>query len=76
MVGMKLTEKFNRSVIIEKRPGAGGDTGSNVVAKSAPDGCTLIMATISTHAINTSLYETMPYDAIKDFAPLTRVASW
>ena len=75
MMAAKFAEKFNRTVVVENRPGAGGNTGSNVVAKAAPDGYTLLLGTISTHAINTSLYKNMPYDAIKDFAPITRIAN-
>ena len=75
MMAAKLGEKFNRTVVVENRPGAGGNTGSNVVAKAAPDGYTLLMGTISTHAINTSLYKNMPYNAIKDFAPISRIAN-
>ena len=75
MIGAKLAEKFNRTVVVENRPGAGGNTGGNVVAKAAPDGYTLLLGTISTHAINSSLYKNMPYDAIKDFAPISRIAN-
>ena len=75
MMASKLGEKFNRTVVVENRPGAGGNTGSNVVAKAAPDGYTLLMGTISTHAINPSLYKNMPYNAIKDFAPISRIAN-
>ena len=75
MMASKLGEKFNRTVVVENRPGAGGNTGSNVVAKAAPDGYTLLLGTISTHAINTSLYKNMPYNAIKDFAPISRIAN-
>jgi tripartite-type tricarboxylate transporter receptor subunit TctC len=74
LVGQKLGEKFDKSVVVENRPGAGGNIGTALVAKSAPDGYTLVMATIGTHAINSSLYKSMPYDAVRDFTPLTRVA--
>ena len=74
LVGQKLGEKFDKSVVVENRPGAGGNIGTALVAKSAPDGYTLVMATIGTHAINSSLYKNMPYDAVRDFTPLTRVA--
>jgi tripartite-type tricarboxylate transporter receptor subunit TctC len=60
--------------VIDNRPGAGGNIGSDIVAKSAPDGYTLLMGTVGTHAINPGLYSKMPYDHIKDFAPVILVA--
>jgi tripartite-type tricarboxylate transporter receptor subunit TctC len=62
-------------VVVDNRPGAGGNIGSDIVAKSAPDGYTLLMGTVGTHAINASLYPSMPYDHIKDFAPVILVAA-
>ncbi|HTS21999.1 MAG TPA: tripartite tricarboxylate transporter substrate binding protein [Casimicrobiaceae bacterium] len=73
-VGQRLTEVLGQSVVIDNRPGAGGNIGSDLVAKSAPDGYTLLMATVGTHAINASLYSRMPYDHIRDFAPIVLVA--
>ncbi|WP_019561616.1 Bug family tripartite tricarboxylate transporter substrate binding protein [Caldimonas manganoxidans] len=61
-------------VIVENRPGAGGNLGADHVAKSAPDGHTLVMGAVATHAINPWLYARMPYDPIRDFAPITLVA--
>src|SRR3954470_15715498 len=63
----KLSEALGQQVIVDNRPGAGGNIGSDIVAKSAPDGYTLLMGTVGTHAINPSLYSKMPYDHIKDF---------
>ena len=74
LIGQKLTEKFKQTVVVENRPGAGGNIGTAYVAKSAPDGYTITMGTIGTQAINPSLYKKMPYDAAKDFVPLTRAA--
>ena len=74
LVAQKLSEKFDKTVVVENRPGAGGNIGTALVAKAPPDGYTLVMATIGTHAINSSLYKSMPFDAIRDFTPLTRVA--
>ena len=59
--------------ILSKETGAGGNIGADVVAKSPPDGYTLLMATVSTHAINPGLYKKMPYDPVRDFAPIGQV---
>jgi tripartite-type tricarboxylate transporter receptor subunit TctC len=60
-------------VVVENRPGAGGNLGMDLVAKSAPDGLTIGMAAVATHAINPWLFARMPYDASRDFAPITQV---
>jgi tripartite-type tricarboxylate transporter receptor subunit TctC len=73
-IGQKLGESLHQPVIVENRPGAGGNIGADVVAKSKPDGYTLVMGTIGTQSINASLYEKMPYDSARDFAPITLVA--
>ena len=70
-LGARLGGKF----IVENRPGAGGNTGVAAVARSTPDGYTLTMGTVSTHAINPAVYAKMPFDHIKDFAPISQVAS-
>ena len=74
ILGQKMTEAWGQQVVIDNRPGGGGIIGSVLVAKANPDGYTLLMATNGTHAINVSLYSKMPYDAVKDFAPITLVA--
>lgn len=74
LVGTHLSKKFGQSVVVENRAGAGGNIGTAAVARAPADGYTLVMGTIGTHTINPSLYKNMPYDAIKDFAPITRVA--
>lgn len=74
-VGAELSKNWGQPVIIDNRPGAGGNVGADIVAKSAPDGYTLLMGTVGTHGINTSLYKRMPYDPVKDFAPVTLVAA-
>lgn len=62
------------NVVVENRPGAGGNLGADLVAKSAPDGYTLVMGAVATHAINPWLYSKLPYDPLRDFTPITRVA--
>ncbi|MFZ4649570.1 MAG: tripartite tricarboxylate transporter substrate binding protein [Rubrivivax sp.] len=70
----ELQRVFGQPFVIDNKPGAGGNTGSAEVAKAAPDGYTLLMGTVGTHAINPSLYPKMPYDAVKDFVPVTLMA--
>lgn len=70
IVGQKASESLGQPLVIESRPGAGGSIGTAVVAKSPADGYTILMGTIATHGINSSLYKSLPYDAIKDFAPV------
>jgi tripartite-type tricarboxylate transporter receptor subunit TctC len=62
------------TVIVENRPGAGGNLGADLVAKAAPDGNTLVMGAVATHAINPWLYRKIPYDPVRDFTPITLVA--
>jgi len=73
-VGAELQKTWGQTVLIENKGGGGGNTGTDMVAKAAPDGYTLVMGTVGTHAINMSLYAKMPYDAVKDFEPITLVA--
>ncbi len=70
----KLSEELGQQVIIDNRPGAGGTIGADLVAKAAPDGYTLTIGTTSNHAIAVALYKKLPYDPIKDFAPITVLA--
>jgi tripartite-type tricarboxylate transporter receptor subunit TctC len=74
IVAQKLEEKFGRPVVVDNKPGAGGSIGSDLAAKSAPDGHTLLMATSSTHSVGPSLQK-LPYDPVKDFAPIVHVAN-
>jgi len=71
--GQKFTDAWNQPVVVENRTGAGGNIGAEVVAKSPPDGYTLVMGTIGTHAVNVSLFSKLPYDPVKDFAPVALV---
>jgi tripartite-type tricarboxylate transporter receptor subunit TctC len=68
-----MSRALQQTVIVDNRAGAGGSTGSDQVAKSAGDGRTILMGTVGTHAINPTLYKKLPYDAIRDFAPLALV---
>ena len=70
LLGQKLQEKLKQTVIVENKAGAGGVIGADVVAKSPPDGYTLLLGTISSNAINPALQPKMPYDAGKDFVPV------
>ena len=69
-----MGELLGQPVVVENRPGAGGNIGMDVVAKSAPDGYTIGMGGIASHGINPSLYATMPFDPVRDFVPITFVA--
>ncbi|MEP9376575.1 tripartite tricarboxylate transporter substrate binding protein [Aquabacter sp. CN5-332] len=71
IIAAKMGEILKQQVIVENRAGAGGNTGAAVVARAAPDGYTVLMGTVATHAINPVLYTKMPYDPVKDFAPVS-----
>jgi tripartite-type tricarboxylate transporter receptor subunit TctC len=71
----ELQKAFGQPFVVDNKPGAGGNTGAAEVAKAAPDGHTLLMGTVGTHAINPSLYARMPYDHVRDFVPVTLVAA-
>ena len=75
VLGQKLSEQWKQSVVVENRPGAGGNIGADFVAKAAPDGYTLLLGHTGTLAINPGLYSKMPYDAVKDFAPVAQFAT-
>ncbi len=73
-VGQKMTEAWGQPVIVENRPGANGNIGTEVAARATPDGYTLLMVTAGTHGVNPGLYRKLPWDAVKDFAPVSLVA--
>ena len=74
-LGQKLTERWGQSVVVDNRSGAGGTIPTDMVAKAAPDGYTLVMGHAGTHVSSVSLYKDLPYDPIRDFAPITRVTN-
>jgi tripartite-type tricarboxylate transporter receptor subunit TctC len=74
VVGQYMSKDLGQTVVVDNRAGAGGNIGAQVVARAAPDGHTLLMGTVGTHAINQSLYKKLAFDPIKDFTPLSRVA--
>ncbi len=71
----ELSKAFGQQFIVDNRTGAGGNVGAEIVARAPPDGYTLLMGTVGTHGINRALYPKLPYDPIKDFAPITLVAA-
>ncbi|MEZ2737854.1 Bug family tripartite tricarboxylate transporter substrate binding protein [Comamonas jiangduensis] len=75
IVGQALGQELGQTIIIENKPGAGGNIGAQQAARAKADGYTLFMGTVGTHAINQALYKKLPYDPIKDFTPLSRVAN-
>ncbi|MEY3762621.1 MAG: hypothetical protein RL281_1226, partial [Pseudomonadota bacterium] len=70
----ELSKAFGQTFIVENKAGAGGNLGADMVAKSAADGYTILMGTVGTHGINVALYDKMPFDPVKDFAPITLIA--
>ena len=75
LIGERLSVVWGQPVIIDNKPGAGGNTGADSVAKALPDGHTIVVGTVGTHAINAALYPKMPYDTVKDFTPVTLLAT-
>ena len=75
LIGDKLNAAWGQPVIVDNKPGAGGNIGADFVAKSPPDGYNLVLGTVGTHSINGALYKNMPYDMVKDFTPVTLLAS-
>lgn len=75
-VGLKLGESLGQQIVVDNRPGATGNVASETVAKAPPDGYTLMMATVASHGINPALFRKVPYDAVRDFQPLSLVATY
>lgn len=74
-MAVELQKAFGQAFVVDNRAGAGGNVGADMVAKAPADGYTLLMGTVGTHGINRALYEKMPFDPIKDFAPISLVAA-
>ena len=75
LLAQKVSEGVGQPVVVDNKPGAGGNIGADIVAKSPADGYTILMGAVATHAINPTLYASIPYDPVRDFAPITQVAS-
>src|SRR4051794_34012091 len=75
LIGQKLSEALGQSVIVENRPGAGGMIGTELVARSAPDGYTIMLASPSPIVVAPHLYKKLAYDPLKDLAPITMIAA-
>jgi len=73
LIGTRVGESWGQPVVVENRTGAGGNIGADAVAKSPPDGYTIAMGSFGTHAVNVSLFAKMPYDPVRDFAPIAHV---
>jgi tripartite-type tricarboxylate transporter receptor subunit TctC len=74
-LAQQLGERIGQPVVVENRPGAGGTVGTEYVAKQPPDGYTLLLGTVSTHSVAVSLYDKLGYDPVRDFAPITEIAT-
>lgn len=75
LLGERFTAAWGQPVIIDNKPGSGGNIGADFVAKAAPDGYTMVVGTVGTHSINGALYAKMPYDMVKDFSPVSLLAT-
>ena len=75
ILGEKLSATWGQPVIVDNKPGAGGNTGADFVAKAPADGYTIVVGTVGTHSINGALYSKMPYDMVRDFTPITLLAT-
>jgi tripartite-type tricarboxylate transporter receptor subunit TctC len=74
-ISERITSRLGQPLVVDNRPGAGGGIGSELAARSAPDGYTMLLGHIGTHAINASLYQKLGYDPVRDFAPITMIAT-
>lgn len=76
LIAAEMAGYLGQQIVVENRGGAGGIIGSAAVARAEPDGYTILMATVATHALNPALYTEMPYDAVRDFAPISLLATY
>jgi tripartite-type tricarboxylate transporter receptor subunit TctC len=74
-IGEKLTQQWGQQIVMDNKGGAGGNIGAELAAKSAPDGYTVMIGHVGTHAINVALYPRIPFDPIRDFTPITLIAT-
>ena len=74
LLGQEMAGALGQPIVVENKPGAGGNLGYELAAKAAPDGYTVLLGSINTHAINPTLYRTLPFDPVKDFTPVTLLA--
>lgn len=74
LIAERMTAELGQPVVVENKGGAGGNLGAAQVAKASPDGYTILMGTVATHALNPALYKKMPYDPVKSFAPVSLLA--
>ena len=74
-IAQQISPELGQPVVIDNRPGAGGSVGAELAAKAAPDGYTLFLAGVGSHVVNPNLHKKLPYDPLKDFAPITLIAS-
>jgi tripartite-type tricarboxylate transporter receptor subunit TctC len=75
LIGQQLSARLGQQFVIDNRPGAAGGIGADIVAKASADGYTILLGTVATHSINPSLYARLPYDAVRDFAPISLLAT-
>jgi len=75
LVASRMSEGLGQQIVVENQGGAGGNLGTGNVAKAAPDGYTILMGTVSTHALNAALYKKLPFDPVKSFAPVSLLVS-
>jgi tripartite-type tricarboxylate transporter receptor subunit TctC len=75
LIADRISRELGQAVVIDNRPGAGGVLGSDVVAKSAPDGYTMIVGNAGSHGVNAGIYAKLPYDVVKDFVPVAMICT-